>query len=56
MRLETGQVTDGIAFLDNGLLDASGVGSTYVLRGDESRSWRPARRAARPMCWQASAL
>lgn len=35
MRLETGQVTDGIAFLDNGLLDASGVGSTYVLQGDE---------------------
>jgi glyoxylase-like metal-dependent hydrolase (beta-lactamase superfamily II) len=35
MRPTTGQINDGIAFLDNGLLDAAGVGSTYVLRGDE---------------------
>ena len=35
MRLETVQLNDHILYLDNGLLDAPGVGSTYVVRGDE---------------------
>jgi glyoxylase-like metal-dependent hydrolase (beta-lactamase superfamily II) len=35
MQLETGKINDHIAYLDNGLLDVTGIGSTYVLRGDE---------------------
>ncbi|HEX6292269.1 MAG TPA: MBL fold metallo-hydrolase [Herpetosiphonaceae bacterium] len=35
MRLETVQFNDHIAYIDNGLLDAAGVGSTYLVRGDE---------------------
>lgn len=30
-----GRIDDGIAYLDNGLLNAAGVGTTYVVRGDE---------------------
>lgn len=35
MWLETVQLNEHIQYLDNGLLDAAGVGSTYVVRGDE---------------------
>jgi glyoxylase-like metal-dependent hydrolase (beta-lactamase superfamily II) len=35
MRLEFGQITDHIAFLDNGLLDLPRCGATYIVRGDE---------------------
>ena len=35
MRLETRQFNDHIWYIDNGLLDAAGVGTTYVVRGDE---------------------
>jgi glyoxylase-like metal-dependent hydrolase (beta-lactamase superfamily II) len=35
MHLETVQFSDQIAYLDNGLLDSPGVGSTYVVSGDE---------------------
>lgn len=35
MHLEAVQLNDHIQYLDNGLLDAPGVGSTYVVRGDE---------------------
>lgn len=35
MQLETRQFNEHIAYLDNGLLDTPGVGSTYVVRGDE---------------------
>ncbi len=35
MRLETIQLNDHIAYLDNGLLGATRTGSTYVVRGDE---------------------
>jgi glyoxylase-like metal-dependent hydrolase (beta-lactamase superfamily II) len=35
MQLETQQFNDHISYLDNGLLDTPGVGSTYVVRGDE---------------------
>jgi glyoxylase-like metal-dependent hydrolase (beta-lactamase superfamily II) len=35
MQLETVQFSDQIAYIDNGLLDSPGVGSTYVVRGDE---------------------
>lgn len=33
--LQTGTITDTIAFLDNNLLEIAGVGTTYVLRGEE---------------------
>lgn len=35
MQLPVAQFNDHIAYLDNGLLDAVGFGSTYVVRGDE---------------------
>lgn len=35
MRLETRQFNDHIWYIDNGLLDAAGVGTTYVVRGDQ---------------------
>jgi glyoxylase-like metal-dependent hydrolase (beta-lactamase superfamily II) len=35
MQLEVAQFNDHIAYLDNGLLDGVGIGSTYLLRGDE---------------------
>jgi glyoxylase-like metal-dependent hydrolase (beta-lactamase superfamily II) len=35
MQLETVQFNDHIAYIDNGLLDSPGVGSTYLLRGDD---------------------
>ncbi|HEY0739578.1 MAG TPA: MBL fold metallo-hydrolase [Herpetosiphonaceae bacterium] len=35
MQLETVQFNDHIAYIDNGLLDGVGVGSTYLVRGDE---------------------
>lgn len=36
MVLQHGQITGGIAYLDNGLLNSEGVGTTYVVRGDET--------------------
>ncbi|HZB95621.1 MAG TPA: MBL fold metallo-hydrolase, partial [Herpetosiphonaceae bacterium] len=35
MTFQHGQITDAISFVDNGLLGSSGVGTTYVVRGDE---------------------
>lgn len=35
MQLEVKQFNDHISYIDNGLLDTVGVGSTYVVRGDE---------------------
>ncbi len=35
MQLETVQLNDHIGYLDNGLLDVVGMGSTYVVRGEE---------------------
>jgi glyoxylase-like metal-dependent hydrolase (beta-lactamase superfamily II) len=35
MHLQTGQVGTSIAYLDNGLLDIPGVGTTYLVRGDD---------------------
>lgn len=35
MQLETVQFNDHISYIDNGLLDGAGVGSTYLVRGDE---------------------
>jgi glyoxylase-like metal-dependent hydrolase (beta-lactamase superfamily II) len=35
MRLQSGMVNDAISFIDNGLLNTAGVGTTYILRGDE---------------------
>ncbi len=35
MRLQTGTVNDVITYIDNGLLDTPGIGTTYVVRGDE---------------------
>lgn len=35
MQLAVAHVNDHIAYLDNGLLDTPGFGSTYVVRGDE---------------------
>ena len=35
MALQLGRVTDSIAYVDNGLLGTAGVGSTYVVQGDE---------------------
>lgn len=35
MQLETVQLSEHIAYLDNGLLGATRTGSTYVVRGDE---------------------
>lgn len=35
MRLKTGTVNDVIAYLDNGLLGTAGIGTTYIVRGDE---------------------
>ncbi len=35
MTLQFGRVNDAIAYLDNGLLGTPGVGTTYVVRGDE---------------------
>jgi glyoxylase-like metal-dependent hydrolase (beta-lactamase superfamily II) len=35
MHLQTGQLGNTIAYLDNGLLDTPGVGTTYLVRGDD---------------------
>jgi glyoxylase-like metal-dependent hydrolase (beta-lactamase superfamily II) len=35
MTFQHGQITNAISFVDNGLLGSSGVGTTYVVRGDE---------------------
>lgn len=35
MHLQTGQVGRSITYLDNGLLDIPGVGTTYLVRGDD---------------------
>jgi glyoxylase-like metal-dependent hydrolase (beta-lactamase superfamily II) len=35
MQLEVVQFNDHIAYIDNGLLDGVGLGSTYLVRGDE---------------------
>ena len=35
MKLQHGQITETLSFLDNGLLGYPGVGTTYILRGDE---------------------
>lgn len=35
MQLETRHFNDQMAYIDNGLLDVAGIGSTYVVRGDE---------------------
>lgn len=35
MHLQTGWLGDSIAYLDNGLLDTPGVGTTYLVRGDD---------------------
>src|SRR5215210_3171631 len=35
MLFKPGHVDDTIAYVDNGLLDTAGVGTTYVVQGDE---------------------
>lgn len=35
MALRSGNVSEAIAFFDNGLLDTPGIGATYVVRGDD---------------------